>query len=122
MSETTIVNRTPETFGQKLERERLATVQQEKLEVDRMNSEGPASTETAEFEGSPAWIGPGNKPTEEPVVASSDLLFEELLQRVRDEQAARPHAPRDPDLKEFKDQVIRAFKHLGLDTRKFFGV
>jgi len=32
----------------------------------------------------------------------------------------RSHAPRDPDLKEFKEQVLRAFKHLGLDTRKFF--
>ena len=31
-------------------------------------------------------------------------------------------APRDPDLREFKKQVIAAFQHLGLDTKKFFGV
>lgn len=33
-----------------------------------------------------------------------------------------PAAPRDPDLREFKKQVIAAFKHLGLDTVKFFGI
>jgi hypothetical protein len=29
---------------------------------------------------------------------------------------------RDPDLRDFKKQVIQAFKHLGLDTKQFFGV
>lgn len=29
---------------------------------------------------------------------------------------------RDPDLIKFREQVVAAFKHLGLDTRKFFGV
>jgi hypothetical protein len=37
------------------------------------------------------------------------------------ERFVRTHAPRDPDLKKFKEEVIAAFKHLGLDTRKFFG-
>lgn len=30
--------------------------------------------------------------------------------------------PRDPDLVKFREQVISAFRHLGLDTNKFFGV
>lgn len=46
--------------------------------------------------------------------------FEEFAQRYSTVFAK--HAPRDPDLRDFRKQVIAAFKHLGLDTNKFFGV
>lgn len=38
------------------------------------------------------------------------------------EHFAKNTLTRDPDLSAFKKQVISAFKHLGLDTRKHFGV
>jgi hypothetical protein len=38
------------------------------------------------------------------------------------EHFAHQMLSRDPDLAAFKKQVIGAFKHLGLDTRKHFGV
>jgi hypothetical protein len=92
MSETQIVNRTPETFGQKLERERL----EKQAEADQENSEGLSLVEQ-ELASTPS-----------------------LEDQVRKILGVQSHAPRDPDLREFKEQVIRAFKHMGLDTVKFF--
>lgn len=37
-------------------------------------------------------------------------------------EIAKSSLTRDPDLREFKKQVVAAFKHLGLDTKQFFGV
>ncbi|SRR5258708_3547037 len=217
MSETTIVNRTPESFGQKLERERLEdataplspksvwdTPEGEKIldqvveqaAKELMDSEGPTSHPDAVSSGQTAGFhfradkASTGTPTEliDPVttnevwhlgnyarfggdsvtvkdasgkesdfhfpgvvksIASKAYGLEVLLEDGRQFAVAggpslttmfplslaglvddgteltqpvktRPHAPRDPDLREFKDQVVRAFKHLGLDTRKFF--
>lgn len=46
------------------------------------------------------------------IAAVTKLLTEHFAGRVH----------KDSDLAEFRSQVIQAFKHLGLDTRKFFGV
>lgn len=48
--------------------------------------------------------------------------FEKLVEQVGWRSSTSLFEPRDPDLKAFKKQVIAAFKHLGLDTKQFFGV
>jgi hypothetical protein len=94
MSETQIVNRTPETFGQKLERERLeAEIKSQEQQFQEIDN----TVAQAEPEDTPS-----------------------LEDQVRKILGVQSHAPRDPDLREFKEQVIRAFKHMGLDTVKFF--
>lgn len=133
MTETVIVNRTPETDGLRRERLRLeqeshtetnlvAPIQDQvktlvPVEADKVRYQVPEN-ETGEYQ-LPGHVGdtiqvqtltPGETPTAEPSLAEVAAMI--LAKR----------APRDPDLAEFKDQVIRAFRHLGLDTRKFFGV
>lgn len=46
--------------------------------------------------------------------APDDTVIREAIAKLR--------STRDPDLKIFKQQVIAAFKHMGVDTNKFFGV
>ena len=53
-------------------------------------------------------------PTVDAVLQNPSLQLSLLTQGLR--------APRDPDLAEFKKEVIAALKHMGCDTRKFFGV
>lgn len=114
MSNETIVNRTPETFGQKIERERLEAETQvaKEEQIETLIAQVAATVSNTPSAASPNWIGPGAEP----------VLTPELETAVKEILISRSHAPRDPDLREFKDQVIAAFKHLGLDTRKFFGV
>jgi hypothetical protein len=99
MSTETIVNRTPETFGQKLEREQLEeSIQAEKAaELERMNSEGPA-----------------------PETAPEVLTPASLEDQVREILGVPAPAPVSPEFAQFKKEVIAAFKHIGLDTAKHF--
>jgi hypothetical protein len=107
MTNETIVNRTPETFGQKLERERLASEITEK--ASELKREREAVPEQADFAVA----------TQAAAVSDPNqvISLEEHVRQILNSQA---HAPRDPDLREFREQVIRAFKHIGLDTVKFF--
>lgn len=151
MSETQIVNRTPETFGQKIERERLEAetvkveyhvplpphVGQVVVGVSQTPETGYAdhlapSASGADQKIDREFIVPGTPGTSGEAQANiaviearieklkEPALSSELEERVRQILGVRAHAPRDPDLKEFKEQVIRAFKHIGLDTAKFF--
>jgi hypothetical protein len=135
MSNETIINRTPETFGQKLERERLEaeTVKVEYhvplpphvgetvvgIRTEASNAVAAVSVSQEPRTAEADRAGQVGKIEDPPVMDSvaADLLFAELVQRAR-----VGHAPRDPDLREFREQVVAAFKHLGLDTAKFFGV
>jgi len=164
MSNETVVNRTPETIGQKIERERLEaetemTSEGAPAEIDssihilpippipseawQFISEAQAASQPGyadhisgasdaeqridrEFlvQGEPGTSGEAQAKVAE-IEARIEKLKEpilpsELEQRVREILGVRAHAPRDPDLREFKEQVIRAFKHIGLDTPKFF--
>lgn len=109
MSNETVVNRTPETFGQKLERERIEgqTAQEDRAAKIEELISAPVSVPV----DVPASI---DEAPETPFSPESELLSEALK--------ITAAAPRDPDVKVLKAQVIAAFKHLGLDTRKFFGV
>lgn len=109
--ETKIMNRTPETFGQKLERERL---EDETKKVDREEQIETLIAQAASFVSNTPTAGSESNGPEPVLTPELEIAVKQIL--------SDRHAPRDPDLKEFRDQVIGAFKHLGLDTRKFFGV
>jgi hypothetical protein len=142
MSETKIINRIQESFGQKIERERLeaetqaaeseglAVAREEQIEtlIAQVASNASAAT-TAKT----VWDTPeGQKIIDEVLETAAQELGAAIPDDIgnRTEQASlmdvlkdyRTHGPRDPDLRDFRSQVIAAFKHLGLDTRKFFGV
>lgn len=138
MSET-IVNRTPETVGQQIERQRLETAWQELhavqtdelvAEARQANVSDPAEVEYAGETIPVSELPEGAVPDNTPVTAEAQragqigqieipVNMTELFSEALKITAA---APRDPDVKVLKAQVIAAFKHLGLDTRKFFGV
>lgn len=128
MSETRIVNRVPETLGQEIERKRLeaetGVSQVEKLEAEHDDREFPAPL-TAQTEyhvpphvGGTVVLQPDQTVRLEPMDTvhspAADLISKLLKERAADMVRTEFLA--------FKDQVIRAFKHLGLDTRKHFGV
>lgn len=64
-------------------------------------------------------LAPTTPIIEELVEPESDQKLEMILEGLG---FTLPATPRDPDLREFKKQVVSAFKHLGLDTKQFFGV
>jgi len=139
MTEERIVNRTPETFGQRLEKERL-------------EADGPSQTETprsvSDLDPGSEVIGPLTpvslrsgipEPEFDDVVIEeapdtshypmAELISEALKLKQRYDSGELQHAPRDPDLRAFLERfekfekgVISSFKHMGVDTKKFFGV
>jgi len=149
MTNETKVNRTPESFGQKLERDRLeakveyhvplpihvgTTVvgvtpeQKTKIDADAMGEAVSTEAEFAQAENEGLrvqYAGNAIPVSELPegavpdniedlgvsVVTGKPVTLEQLLR-----------APRDPDVKVLKAQVVAAFKHMGVDTKKFFGV
>lgn len=137
MSETQIVNRTPETLGQQIERQRIEaeTVKEERsAQIDKLLTvAGVVVGRNLKVEE----IGiakPGDGIVKEPTPSAAPVApdFSVSSEQAPDTQSLTEEAgnkilgnvllARDPDLAGFKAQVIAAFKHLGLDTRKFFGV
>lgn len=106
MPDETIVNHTPETFGQKLERERLEQAENEGLSPEHIEAFNRLRA-YQDSENSIAQAGPAI--TE--VLKNPDIISE--LEKL--------HLEVDR-IEVLRVQVISAFKHLGLDTRKFFGV
>jgi hypothetical protein len=154
MTETVIVNRTPETFGQRRERERLEAAEvihpdpDFDATLDRWQS-GPGDTPADEIKAPAVAVvtRTANWMTAEahntpltgkvdpvPDMAALDAAAAKLanalpsgatlLQRVAYTvlEAAIDELPAPGDIAKFKLQVVAAFKHLGLDTRKFFEV
>lgn len=129
MSTETVVNRTPETFGQKLERERLEDetrkVEREE-QIETLIAQVASSVSNTQTAGAPqtadaqraGQVGSIELEPETPFSPEAELLSEGL----KASAAGLIGLTRDPDLRVFKGQVVAAFKHLGLDTRKFFGV
>ena len=137
MSRETIVNRVKPSFGLEIETERL----RQELSVDtQVHYQGQETTIGALPEGAvpDETVEQILKTTEQPFVAPAQTA--EAIRagqvgqaQIDAEQELRLAIPaiieiakagltRDPDLEFFKNQVVTAFKHLGLDTRKFFGV
>jgi hypothetical protein len=174
MSETRIINRTPETFGQRLENERL---EEEKAKLSQTETKtcltcdvpvtyvgGTLKNESGSFHVCEETLAEKTK-LSQTEGAGQRVFFKyselpkyvEKIQGVTAEAHNAPltgkveleaqdaedaiasilanstplvssagtilqglRAPRDPDLVKFKLQVIAAFKHLGLDTRRFF--
>ena len=135
MSTETVVNRTPETFGQKLERERLEdeTRKVEREEQIETLIAQVASNTSAASTAKTVWDTPEGQAAIDRAVetAAEELTAPEtpfspeaelLSEGLKASAAGLIGLTRDPDLRVFKGQVVAAFKHLGLDTRKFFGV
>lgn len=129
MIQDEIVNRTPETWGLRQEQSRLEadsdgnvetglksfgdTIQESvtdlKAPENAVTSNFPVTVESA-------WADQvGKVELQDPSFEAGQAVIETLARTL----LAR--TPRDPDLKVFRQQVIQAFKHLGLDTNKFFG-
>jgi hypothetical protein len=118
MTETGIVNRTPESFGQKTERERLEAeaVLKQVVPLVKTLSENPTVVEALADQGlqlNKEVLAELAGPPDTPFLPGADLISEALKIAERN---------RKTEFNVFRDQVIAAFKHLGLDTRKFFGV
>jgi hypothetical protein len=148
MINETIVNRTPETFGQKAERQRLEAEAKARIDSDAMGEAVPTEAEIAQAENEGLrvqYAGNAIPVSELPEGAVPDNIEEidstfhvlpippvpsEAWQFIKEAQGGNPDTvivgkaslTRDPDLKIFKDQVVAAFKHMGVDTKKFFGV
>lgn len=118
LTETVIVNRTPETVGQKIETERLV-----QAELSNQSAAVTATRVAPETVMVSTLAGPR---TAEAVRAEQignielpqTLLTSEILEALRATSSIK-NRDRDQD---FQTKVIAAFKHLGLDTAKFFGV
>lgn len=133
MSSETIMNRTPETVGQRIEREKLGLPDPSEpvtADAQRAGKVGQADFPVpAQFVTSvdpkiygersiKTVLGPS---TEESPVQSSPVPEAEVNALL---EAAKilVQTQDGRDLAKFKEEVIQAFKHLGLDTRKHFGV
>lgn len=130
MSQEVIVNRTPETAGQVYERklieaqdmgfpigqglENLEQAAQATKIIEEVVPVAGFITDVgiSDEEGSEVKVSEA-EPPDTPYSPTAELISKALQNYA---------APRDPDLKKFKEQVIKAFKELGLDTNKFFGV
>lgn len=127
MAETTILNRPPETYGMRIERERLV-------------AETPVSqVETkTEFQIQvPPHVGQNVKLIPPAGVPNLNVADPRTAEAIRAEQTGKLEVPEtkySPEAElisqalkmgraddEFRKRVIAAFKHLGLDTNKFFG-
>ncbi len=122
MSTETIVNRVPETAGLRLERERLESETAQENRATQIDGLIEKVKLTAipipkEFNITPAPSVPITPPAAQENSKEPDSL--ELDSYLPTE------APTDvpvSEFNEFKQRVIAGFKHLGLDTRKHFGV
>jgi len=137
-----IAHHAPETFGQRLERQKLEMGNPEGMSKSTDGDNKIPSSSVAAVSAKSLYSTGGNPqtaeasnvqvlddeaaldaaaaelanalPTVDAVLQNPSLQLSLLTQGLR--------APRDPDLAEFKKEVIAALKHMGCDTRKFFGV
>jgi hypothetical protein len=143
-----IGRRTHETVGQQLEAERLRKAETPAGGDDLVEKGEPATVPaphaftvgnyTAEGVvrnfgriGALMTVQAHNAPLTGAVIASEDEI-DAIAAELANQSLPGPatlstmlaglRAPRDPDLAKFKEQVIAAFRHLGLDTKKHFGV
>lgn len=107
MSETRIVNRVSQSFGQQLEESRLS-----QFETDGGST--PPTSE-AEIDAVASELANSLPVVQELTESGVELDQEELFRLLAGH-------PVQVQLEKFKKQVIAAFRHSGLDTRKFFGV
>ena len=143
-----IAHHAPETFGQRLERQKLEMGNPEGMSKSTDGDNKIPGSSVAAVSAKSLYSTGGNPQTDEASNAQVTGRIEPLDEEAALDAAAAElantlptvdavlqnpslqlslltqglRAPRDPDLAEFKKEVIAALKHMGCDTRKFFGV
>jgi hypothetical protein len=116
----TIINRTPETFGQQIEKARLESI----ASATQASSNESVTTNVAEVVSAPTAPQTAEGQRAGSVGMATEWYPDSELVKLTRElvKVKTPSSFLFEEFGEFREKVIAAFKHLGLDTNKHFGV